>query len=379
MLADIIKNNFYYLVDMKKGSDKMYPIRGELEITASRNGKIFYYDKGPNTVTMYGKHVMMHILTGESFSMYGKQRSWSSADHKVSATPGSPAFNNDGTEVSNEQHFTSFYFPGTMGWWSKGDSNIPSASSYIYPYFPTKVLFGTGFEYPSYASMPADFQTVYPSAIWSWTNNGSAFNDYSASWGPVGDSISKCKTMNDIYSTTLTTPVITDADLGVPGAIKSGLYESLQGDSVLYGKIESIGGNYFSQKPYWGIGHPAFVYCKRETRFYQAGSEVSLDFDVNVENKVTYSATLPEQTGTNAGVFYPYNGFVLKVAGLFCDSRFFLRNTVPVSTATSDDAALMEYKNYIKMPHGIMVAKRYIAPITKSHDVSITCRWTLYI
>jgi hypothetical protein len=379
MLADIIKNNFYYLVDSRKSSDKMYPIRGELEITASRNGEIFYYDKGPNTVTTWGKHVMMHVLTGESFSMYGRQRSKSSSDHQISATTSSPAFNNDGTQVSNEQHFSNVYFPGTMWWWSKGDSNIPSASSYIYPYFPTKMLFGTGFEYPSYTSMPTDFQTIYPSATWSWVNNGNDFNDYSNNFGSLGDTIVHCRTMNDIYSTTLTTPIILDTDLGISGAIKNGLYESLQGDSALYGKIESIGGNYFSTKPYWGIGRPSFIYCKRETRFFQAGSEASLDFDVNVENKVTYSVTLPEQTGTNAGVIYPYNGFVLKVAGLFCDSRFFLRNTVPVSTATSDDSGLMEYKNYVRMPHGIMIAKRYIAPITKSHDVSITCRWTLYL
>jgi hypothetical protein len=379
MLKDILKNGFYYLVDSRKNHDKMYSMRGEVEIFGRKNGKLFYHDKGPNTVTMWAKHSMMHVLSGESFSATGQQRSKSSADHYTAAFAGDSAFNKDGTLLSNEQFFSSVKFPGTLGWWSKGDSNIPSAANYIYPYFPTKILFGTGYEYASYAAMPADFQTYYPTGTWSaaWAQVANADNNYSNTFGgATGDSLYKMKTMNDIYSTTLVTPTIVDSDFGVPGAVKTGLYESLKGDS---GKLESISGNYFLQKAYQGVGLPAFIYCKRESRFYQSGTEVALDYDASVENKITFTVTMPEQTGTNAGIFYPYNGNVLKVAGLFCDARFILRNDIPSDDAHSDDSALQEYKNYLKMPYGIMMAKRYISPITKSHDVSITARWTLYL
>jgi hypothetical protein len=376
MLKDFIKNEFYILKS-NKDAEKMYPIRGELEIIGKRNGKVFHYDKDHNTITMYAKHAMMHILTGESFCATGKQRSVLGGDHYTGVTPGDDSFNNDGTLMSNEQYFASPRFPGTMGWFSKGDSNIPSASTYIYPYFPTKILFGTGFEYHSYGSMDATWQSIYSTYSAAWAQNAHADNDYSATFGGVsGDSLYKMKSMNDIYSTTLVTPSILDTDFGVPGAVKTGLYYSYKGDS---GKLESISGNNFLKKDYQGIGKPAFIYSKRESRFYQSGTEVSLDYDTSVENKITYTVTLPEQTGVNAGVFYPYNGYVLKVAGLFADARFLLRNTVPISDAGSDDAALQEYKNYLKMPYGLMLAKRYISPITKSHDVSITARWTLYL
>jgi hypothetical protein len=144
-------------------------------------------------------------------------------------------------------------------------------------------------------------------------------------------------------------------------------------------KLQLINGNYFPSYNYWGVGKPCFIYARREARFYQSGSEIGLDFDTSMENKITYTVTLPEQTGTNAGIFYPYNGFILKVAGLFADARFFLRNTIPASDAQSDDASLQEFKNFTKMPQGILIAKRYISPITKSHDVSVTARWTLYL
>jgi len=182
--------------------------------------------------------------------------------------------------------------------------------------------------------------------------------------------------MNDIYSGALTTPIITDSDYAITGAIKNGLYESNAGDSA---KIETTSGNYFSIQNDWGIGRPSFIYAKRESRFYQSGAEVALNFDSNVENKITYTVTMPEQTGAYAGTFYPYNGFVLKEAGLFTDAGFRLKDTSPPNDAGSDDSALAEFDNFSSMPHGMLFAKRYISPITKSHDVSITARWTIYL
>jgi hypothetical protein len=367
--------------------------RGEVEVIGSKAGKVFHYDKGDNTVTIWGKHAMMHILTGESFSATGKQRSLLGADHLTLNTwAGDSGHNNDGTMISNYQYFSMPLFPSSLGWWSRGDTRLPSASTYLYPYFPTKMLFGTGFEYASYNTgvypMGSDFQAYYTNTINASTfiyNGGPTIttNTYSNVFGgSTGDSLINLRTVNDIYSTTLVTPVILDTDFGVPGAIKDGNYScnvSLTTGLPDVTKLQLISGNYFPGYNYWGIGQPAFIYARREARFYQSGTEVALDFDSNVENKITYTITMPEQTGSYAGMFYPYNGFVLKVAGLFTDAKFFLRNTVPGNDAASEDSGIQEFKNYTKMPQGMLIAKRYIAPITKSHDVSITCRWSLYL
>lgn len=387
MLKDILKNNFTVLMGSRAKYDlvdRFKPIHGVLEVFGWENGKLFHYDNGSNTITRFGKHAMMHVLTGESFAgggaSYGNLRAPAPANHYTAGFPGDSNWNNDGTLISNYQYFDSPTFPGSMGWWSKADSGISGFGTYLYPFFPTKMLFGTGYEFPNFTSMGADFQAYYngvgiTSSTWAYV--GDATNTYSNNFGGVsGDSMVKCKTINDIYSTTLSTPVILDSDFGIPGAIKDGIYHSDKADSQ---KLQQITGSYYSNYNYWGVGKPSFVYCRRESRFYQSGSEVGLDFDSDVENKITYTVTLPEQVGSSAGKFYPYNGFVLKVAGLFCDARFFLRDFIPANDAQSLDSGLQEYKNYLKMPGGMLIAKRYIAPITKSASVSITFRWTLYL
>ena len=63
---------------------------------------------------------------------------------------------------------------------------------------------------------------------------------------------------------------------------------------------------------------------------------------------------MPEQTGSNSGKFYPYNGYMLKVAGLFCDARFILTNTQPTNDGESDDSPQDEWDNWSKMQYGIM-------------------------
>lgn len=380
MLKDNIIKEFYIMSDMRN-KDKLYPIRGELEIIGSRGGKIFHYDKGPNMITAWAKHAMMHVLTGESFSNYGSQRQ--NSLHYSPQFAGDSGINTDGTMVSNYQYFDKPSFPGSLGWWSVSDSILAPATytGFNYPFFPTKMLFGTGYEYQSWAGDSAYF-AKYTSQGFAPSNFSAALindptNYYSNIFGgTTGDSILKAKSMNDIYSNTLVTPTVLDSDFAIPGAIKNGTYVNSVASS---GRLQIINGNYFSKYDYWGTGYPSFVYARRESRFFQAGTEVALDFDVNIHNKITYTVTLPEQTGLNAGIFYPYNGFTLKVAGIFCDARIFLGNSPPASDGTSKDIGLTEYKNYTKMPGGILVAKRYIAPITKDHSTSITARWTLYL
>tara|TARA_Y100000310_G_scaffold326066_1_gene390454 strand:+ start:656 stop:1756 length:1101 start_codon:yes stop_codon:yes gene_type:complete len=366
MLFDIIKKGINIVTPKKKiNSDPYHQIRGELEIWATRDGEIFHHDKGPNTVTIWAKHANMHLLTGEVFSNKGESRT--EGTHNGDS-------NSDGTVVSAKQYMTG----DSLAWWAVDDTGVASMS---YGYFPCKMLFGTGKEFENWAAMTGAEQTYYATAAGgSWTNSdfdsniGDVDNTYSNVFS--GDSVKQRKSINDMYAATLVTPVITDSDFGVTGAIKHSMYEN-EGDSST--SLEVVSGNLFAKNTFKGVGKPCFVYAKRDSRFHQSGTEVGLSFDSNIENKITYTVTMPEQTGSNATKFYPYNGFVLKEAGLFCDSRFMLLNTQATQDSESDDSGLTEFDNYTKMSHGIMYAKRYIAPITKSHNVGITARWTLYV
>jgi hypothetical protein len=382
MLKDNIEKNINVIKDLSNlhiNAEPFWQLHGELEIEGRRGGKLFHYDKQDNKITIWAKHATMHMITGESFSQIGTSRLTAAGNH--GDTAGDSSYNRDGTLVSGEQYFANPTFPGTNDWWARpvvGDS-----TTHLYPYFPTKMLFGTGFEWRSWATIgDSDYYTYYTAtdgwaeAEFDHSSITNAANNYSADYDTTGDSLNFNRTMNDIYSGTLTTPAITDSDYAIKGAIKNGLYESSVDDTA---KIDTISGNYFSIQDYWGVGRPAFIYAKRESRFYQSGAEVALNFDSNVENKITYTVTMPEQTGAFAGNFYPYNGFVLKEAGLFTDSGFRLKDTTPPNDAGSDDSSLTEFDNYSSMPYGMLFAKRYIAPITKSHDVSITARWTIYL
>jgi hypothetical protein len=414
---------------------------GELEIFVYKKGKLIQYDRGPNTVTVWAKHATMHLLSGEMFGSWDVAPSnniWcqrlfdsdSSYAHKITGSPAlipGEGSNADGTLMSGQQYFSSNTDPDFAldKRWSQSTINAATAdgdrtdtdTDMKLPFFPTKILFGTGFEFSSWSEIATsypDYATVYTSEGWdSSTFNGpyGAYqtlqndrNIYSNSY--TSPTLNKRRSMNDIYAGALTTPTILDTDFAIPGAIKNGVYQlgdpdsktgaagqsippsytmpadnqrwwpSTDPDSGLF-KTEWIGGNEFLKKAWQGVGDPCFLYSRRESRFFQNGSEVLLSNDSYLENKITVTTVMPEQTGVNAGIFYPYNGYVLKVAGLYCDARCILGNSVPTGGPGDEDPA--ENDDYLKMKHGMIMAKRYIAPINKSHDVSITCRWTLYL
>lgn len=368
--------------------------RGEVEIIGrDRFGKINYYDFGENTVTVWAKHMTMHLLTGESFTSHGKQRLFDSDDATAhTSTAVGEGTNKDGTLLSGEQYFSTNSSPNfnLEDRWSKstidaqtskGDSS-DTDSEMKFPFFPSKMIFGTGFEFEGWASIPSDYQTYYADLGWNQTifdsNIGINDNDYNAQWD--GSSLIKARSMNDIYSGALTTPTIQDTDHAVPGAIKTGTYEDSaiqRGSSGTGTQVTYFdGGNEFLKKEYAGIGNPSFIYANREARYFESGSEILLSNDSYLENKITFTVVMPEQTGDSAGIFYPYNGHLIKVAGLFSDARMLLGNTVPSGSADDDPD---ELENYDKMPYGLMAAKRYLAPVFKSHDTSLSIRWTIYL
>jgi hypothetical protein len=382
-MFNIIKRNrkrdHKSLISELNRNDKIL-LHGEFEIIGTEKGKVVYYDKGDNTITVWAKHSTMHVLTGESFSSYGSSRLTGATDH---VDLGDTYKNSDGTLVSGRQYFAAPTFPGTDGWWSRPASG--DSLTHLYPFFPTKMLFGTGIEFRSWATGYSDigdssYLEYFANSGWDSstfdTNISNSSNVYSAYYDVGTGALLKTRTMNDITGDAISTPALTETSFAVKGAIKNALYENNVGDSE---KIELVDGDYFAKKQYAGIGKPAFIYARRSSRFYQTGSEISLNWDSNVENKITYTVTLPEQTGVNAGTFYPYNGYLLKEVGLFADARFVLKNTNPANVAASDNADLDEFDNYTKMPYGLMFSKRRIAPVTKSHSVTITGRWTIYL
>ena len=367
MLFDSIKKKYKEILKKKDDASMFFPfkLRGELEvIVRDKYNKIIQYDINDNIVTLWGKHAVMHLLSGEVFSANGTTRLTGSGDHTTTV-------NNDGTLLSGGQYFDSSTFPGSNGWWSRSG---PGLNTQLYSYFPVKMLFGTGYEFNNYnAVRPTTLRTDYTETNFN-ANINDVTNTYSNSY--QSNAIVKTKSINDVNSQAKVTPTLTENEFGISGAIKDGTYNNSATDSM---KLEDVSGNKFLTRNYRGIGRPSFIYSKRILRNNNDNADVSLRFDSTVENKIIFTANMPAQTSANAGIFYPYNGFFIKEAGLFCDSFFTLKNTVPANQAASDDSGNTEYDNYRKMPYGIMFAKRYITPVTKSHDVSVTNNWAIFL
>lgn len=417
MLKDNIEKEVEKIKEENNMSENMnINLRGELEIWGiDKDGKVYHHEKDSNIVTNYAKHASIHLMSGEVFSTHGNRdidgvtaysrRSSSSGDHTMST-------NNDGTMISNEQflgdninydndltgdrynwslHNESVY-PASP---SLGDEN-PSSYNFNYALFPTKILFGTGIEYSSWQEVINDGKNGGGQDGYGNPSNGgwdqTSFdkflidapieknNYYSANFNGV-DGLTKCRTVNDVYAGALsdTNNPMTPENFAVKGAVKDATFNGSNESIVL----QTIDGKLFAKESYRGIGKPAFIYAKRNLRFMEANSEVRVELGAKVgtehlESKITYTVIMPKQ---ETGQFYPYNGYTVKVAGLFADAAMLLKNTIPLDSSQNDDAATSnrEFYDYVKMPTGILWATRNISPITKSHDTSIVAQWTIYM
>lgn len=411
MLKDILKKNISIIAGKKKDDPMPFQLKGKLTIIGEKGGEVIHYDEGDNVVTVWAKHATMHLLTSESYSTHGNKlaadgttmvyssRSISDSNHIEGV------YNIDGTLVSDEQYLgnnANYYDSGYHKHLNRPANLVvdapggddPNNGGFIFPFFPTKMLFGTGVEYTSWADVVAAGRSGPETDITSYVHpkngawNENDFNNlildpenyYSDAWNQGTKSLIRTRTVNDVYSGVLQGALPAETDHGIPGSIKDATY---RGTSEFY-KLEVVDGKQFARGSYRGIGRPSFVYAKRG-RFFREGSEARLQLGStagteSLESKITFSVVLPEQP---AGDFYPYNGYTLKMAGLFCDVRMLLGNKVPindyVNMPTETDLTAMEYSNFMKMPGGIMWAKRKIAPIYKSHDVKVTAQWTIYL
>lgn len=380
MIKDIFKNE----------EDNMgFNLKGKLVITAERNGVEVHRDEGDNVVTVFAKHAFMHLLTSESFTTHGNTIYSGTTKYsgRTSSLGHSITENIDGTLISSGQYLANNdnYFANTeYSYLTKPPTTLTHTTGdqppdFIFPFFPTKMLFGTGKEYTSWENIPEEYKGS-SSDINSYAsmNNGSwnqtsfnlgidnLYNYYSNNWNV--SSLVQARTVNDISSGVLAeTPDMNH--FGVTGAIKDATYNNTSEAGT---KLITSSGKLFARDSYRGIGRPSFIYARRN-RFFESTSETKLSLGTlegqeNSENKIIFTVVMPEQVN---GEFYPYNGYILKQAGLFCDARMVLGNVIPSAGAPLN--------NYNKMPCGIMWAKRNIATIYKTHDLKVIATWTIYL
>ena len=340
----------------------MIKLKGEVEIIGKENNKITYYDKGENLVTYWARHAVMHLLTGDVFGNGGNKR--------LSATvsPHTNIKNPDGTLLSKQQYFYNndgqnydedFY-------WSK------STREGTFPFMPVKMLLGTGVECKTYTEIGTysgvDEWGSEPVFNDGFSSGTIIDNNYSNTFDESG-AIIPTRSVNSALAEPKTTPSITQKDFGISGAVKNGGYENKSEYDT-----KTVGNNTYGRmlKPELrGIGEPCFIYSLRGTNtFEKDSSEVMLTKETvtageNIESKITFTVVMPEQTGVNSTAFYPYNGYTIKEIGLFTDAGLYLdNNSSPIDG---------------RMPYGMLFAKRYVAPFTKTANSSFTIRWTIYI
>lgn len=351
-----------------------FEMRGELNVRAWKDGQLFYHDGGDNTITIWAKHNMIHLLTGDAFSDLGVVMqslvSSSNDDHNIS-----PEKNNDGMLISQNQYW--WLGDDWEGQWSINSGQF--VGDYYYPYFPTKMLFGTGKEYANWAHVLSsataeeiDFLDDTWSTSGSFDNNISLEDNYYSGtvlngtiYQKYGNySIAKCRTVNDYLSGKIEGSPDQN-EYGVVGAIKNGtLTEAIDETKLVTGTTDILTADYR------GIGKPCFIYCKRDIKWNDSSAEVFLSNEgLGYENKITFTVTMPDQTSASnsLGFFYPYNGYDLKEVGLFSD------NLLGIGGVNDGN---FPYRN---MMAGTMLAKRYIAPLRKEANVAVSAQWTLYL
>lgn len=377
------------------GFQRAVDFRGEVEIKAWKDGKLFYHDGGPNAITLWARHANIHLLSGNSYSSQGGEiGTWSQPVQNSHST----LKNLDGILLSGEQYFWD---------WPIYDNNFkhkyPEGNSeYKFPFFPTKMLFGTGFEFDTYTNAPQVFKTKWEADPINNLNEAtfnSSLKEQTANFYSnriFNNSLERRRTVNDI----LAGPISENQNLiendvkevllsenysrqyGINGAIKNGGINEISGGTNLKSELDGSDPGPYDQNQgrlkdvYRGIGRPAFIYANRTpyTSIYNTAQEICVRADEGsqFDNRVSFTVVMPEQTNQQ-NTFYPYNGWIIKEAGLFCDAV--LRRGGATSFSPESDG----YAPFKYMPNGIMIAKRKITPITKTADVRIAINWSLFL
>ena len=422
------------LNNMKNGDDHVpLNMRGELEvIVKDRDGNVLSYEKGHNQVTNLAKMAIIHLLAGEvgvidsniySVSGDGSLRAYSLSEPAAegatiysSFTPAnhSATTNLDGTMVSGEQFFFSgeTYVTENSTVLSQVNAKDVSGNSLKFN-FPTKMLFGTGAEAYDETTLKSAYQN---SSLNVSVNIMNVLNGYTSSSELPGsffkyctfdekspengvftnwysNSAYRCRTLQPIDTTAISASPARDT-VSISGAIKNCLITSTK-DSNKYSTSSKM-----ATADYRGYGYPCFIYAKRSTSNFYNKSEGNQEvyYEMNdalgstaYETELTYTVNMPTQPVSSQSVssFYPYNGWILKQAGLFSDSRYRLRSEETSGSysesnfidAVNKDADSSEStKTYRDSVGGQLLFTRNLSsPILKTPDNEVVFVWHIFI
>lgn len=382
MLKDAILESYNKLI--KENDNIPVGIRGELEvISRDRAGNILSYDVDHNEITKWMKHAIIHLLAGNIFSEQKTGGIYSKIQGEIGFhSTGPTKANGDGMLLTGKQ----FFHDGLSASGFSFGNAIPSGDSYVCPTYPTKMLFGTGKEY-SVDEQYIDLLTYYGLAtdggetelekfLGSGVNSANYKNNidnstnyYSNTLNSTSDGLKRCRTIQPADFTNIDTsnPVTLAKDeTGITGAIKDCLITNFNTQNDNFDTVTGMANSLFR-----GVGRPAFIYGERDETGLHSSNVTSGNVNIskysttaNYEDKITFSVVMPQN---NQSEFYPYNGWILKEAGLFSDSLLRIAGNLDNSPS------------FFKMPSGIMLAKRYIKPIMKTADTEIEFRWSIYI
>lgn len=423
-------------------------------IVKDRDGNILSYERDHNQVTKLAKMAIIHLLAGEigtidqpldlvenerTAGMRALYLEGSSPDPQFPRVqipskfdPGteqnpkhSMSLNKDGQLVSGMQ----FFYDG----FQVINTNKISILSQVMPYegndlyafnYPTKMLFGTGLEaydgesfdaayadalidrsvkvsfstaarINGYSSREASQMTIERFFMNLDATGGLSTNDFLSNWYSSGPY--RCRTLQPATTEPLSaTP--DSGDTAIKGAIKNCYITSTSEDD----KNKYNPSTKMAFPDYRGYGYPAFIYATRSTDTFYKSSKDNTNvfyqkndiFDVEpYETELTYTVVMPAQPVNSNRIedsYYPYNGWILKQAGLFCDSRYMLRsrNNDPdlgeakfielVNSGNKDDSNSAHI--YRDSVGGQMLFTRNLSsPIMKTADTEIAFVWHIFI
>ena len=283
------------------------------------------------------------------------------------------------------------------------------------------MLFGTGLEAYDDASAETDYNKEIGSGslniqainkLNGYTTSDPGFNtnfwkgldlsDDISAIGTIGERLTNWYANEKFRARTLqsSTPFKIDTTISstatsIRGAIKNCYITRTDGQTARYN-----GATKMAQPDYRGYGYPCFIYAKRSTqRFYwntEGNNETyykmnnALGTTSPYETELVYTVIMPAQpvNSTEITTFYPYNGWVLKQAGLFSDSRYKLRSEDGNESSPYKEASLLEVANsgsddgkiYRDSVGGQLLFTRNLSsPILKTPDNQVIFNWHIFI
>jgi hypothetical protein len=296
---------------------------------------------------IWAKHASARLVSGEIMETFGSNRRLMTGDvSSVTLTPDG----GKGTMITNKQFFddnssTNLNNYNIISNWT----TTKGSKAFIYPYFPTKMLFGTA--------------------------NGNGVGSYSGA--NASDTITK---EADITNETDTLNIKTEGwiqsihSFGSIGVSSVDRYSLSNFNGSAY---EDFTSEYYSTN--FDSWLPSFVYCTR-TQSFVNNTDIAVskyDDGYAAYNKIVYTVTLPGQSND---CYYPYNynasgtsvGNVLKYAGLFCDAAY-------IEFSNNDFFQILTGSPGNEFRYGMPWAKKSIDPVTKTYNISIDFVWSIYI